>query len=149
MKKTITAAVAVLTLTASLAVAGPGREGRGHHGKRGGEFSEKLAEKLNLTDAQKQQVKALRESFRAENEPQRTQMRQLTTDLRAAKEANDTARAESLKAQIEAQRATFKQRADAQHQRLLAILTAEQRAQLEAMRAAHEGGRGERKNKRP
>jgi protein CpxP len=146
MKKTITAAVAVLTLTASLAIAGPGREGRGH-GKHGGEFSEKFAQKLNLTDAQKQQIKSLRESFRTENEPQRNQMRQLTTDLRAAREANDTARAATLASQIEAQRATFKQRSDAQRDRVLSVLTADQRAQYEAMKAEHKAKRGDRKNK--
>src|ERR1700732_196018 len=60
------AAVGVLTLTASLAVAAPHEgKGEGQHGKGG--ISERMAQKLNLTDAQKAQVKTLHENFRAQN----------------------------------------------------------------------------------
>ncbi|HVS31687.1 MAG TPA: Spy/CpxP family protein refolding chaperone [Thermoanaerobaculia bacterium] len=142
MKKTI-AAVAALALTATLAVAAPGEGRKGRHGKHGkGEFSAKFAEKLNLSEAQKAQIKSLQDSFRAENEPFRQQALQLRTDLKAAREANDTTRAEALKAQLQAQREQMKPRMQAQHERILSILTAEQRAQLETMKSERKGRRG-------
>ncbi|MCU1347803.1 MAG: hypothetical protein JWO56_833, partial [Acidobacteria bacterium] len=67
--KWITAAAATLALTASLAIAAPG-EGHGGFGRDGQgrhEQGAKMAEKLNLSDAQKAQWKAIQQSFRQEN----------------------------------------------------------------------------------
>src|ERR1041384_3427201 len=59
MKKLATA-IAVTALGATIAFAAPQQEGKAWgHGHRGhhGVFSKKLAEKLNVTDAQKAQIK--------------------------------------------------------------------------------------------
>jgi Spy/CpxP family protein refolding chaperone len=67
MKKWLTAA-AVMAVSASLAVAMPqGGNGWGGHRGHHGAMSEKLAQKLNLTDTQKQQVKDLNTAFRQQN----------------------------------------------------------------------------------
>jgi len=143
MKKTITA-VAALALSASLAMAGHGH-GK-HHGNKQGDagWSEKFAQKLNLSEAQKQQVADLQKQFRAGNEPFLSSLRQTKTDYHAAREAGDTARAEALRATLDSQKAELKQRNKTQHERIVALLSPEQRAQLEAMKAE----RGERHEKR-
>lgn len=141
MKKTI-ATVAVLALSASLAVAAP-HEGKQRHGKRG-EFGPRLEQKLNFSDAQKQQVRELRERFRAGNEPLRAQFKQTRTELEGAKKANDTARVEALEGTMRSLREQMRTRRTEQHEQFLALLTADQRAQLDAMKAERKQRRGKR-----
>jgi periplasmic protein CpxP/Spy len=125
---------AVLAVSASLAIAAPHGEWGGH-GKGRGMFGEKFAQKLNLTDAQKQQVRDLNKSFRQDNEAFFKSFRQTMQDYRAAKEANDTAKLGALKSTVESQRAQMKQLRDAQEQKILPILTPDQRAQYQALKA--------------
>lgn len=148
--KWITAAAATLALSASLAIAAP-NAGNGHGwGREGGkgrqEMGARLAEKLNLTDLQKQQFAALQRDFRTANQAFFEQSRQTMQDFRAAKQAGDTAKADALKPTLDAQRAQMKQLRDAQEQKVLAILNADQRAQYEALKAEraqrHEGRGG-------
>ena len=134
MKKTIATAV-VIVLAGSLAIAAPNGGKGGRHGKRGFGFSEKMAEKLDLTDTQKQQIRDLQASFREQNKAFFESARETREEFRAAKEANDTAKLEALKPALQSQHAQMKQLRDAQHQRVLSILTADQRAKLEAMKA--------------
>ena len=127
------AAVGVLTLTASLAIAAP-HEGKGEgHGK--GAFSERMAQKLNLTDAQKQQIKGLHESFRAQNKAFFETFRQTKKDYRAAKDANDTARINALQAQFDSQKAQMKQLRDGFDAQVANLLTPAQRTQWEQLKA--------------
>ena len=126
--------VAVLALGTTLAVAAP-HEGRGegHRGK--GEFSQKMAEKLNLSDAQKQQIRDLHASFREQNKAFFESFHQTMKDYRAAKQANDTARVNALQAQFDSQRAQMDQLRAGLDQRVATILTPEQRTQWEQLKA--------------
>jgi len=137
MKKTITA-VAVFALGASLAFASPG-DWKGHegHGHDAG-FSEKMAQKLNLTDAQKQQVKDIEAQFRTDNAAFLQNFRQTMQDVHAARQANDTARLDALRPTVESQKAQMKTLRQAQREKVRSILTADQRAQLDAMKAQRE-----------
>lgn len=138
---------AVMTLSASLAFAAPhdGMGKRGRHGRHGGEMlGQRMAEKLNLTDAQKQQIRDLNKSFRENNKQVFENAKALHQELRAAKEANDTAKLEALKPRMEAQRAQMKQLHDAQQTKFLAVLTAEQRTQWEALKAERQQRREQR-----
>ncbi|HJQ37479.1 MAG TPA: Spy/CpxP family protein refolding chaperone [Thermoanaerobaculia bacterium] len=138
---------AVVAMTASLAVAAPhegkggGKHGRGRHGQFGARF----AEKLNLTDAQKEQIKTLNQSFRESNKAFFEQTRDTRRQMREAREAGDQARLDALKATAQSQHAQMKQLREAQQQRVLSVLTAEQRAQFEAMKAERHARRGERR----
>jgi Spy/CpxP family protein refolding chaperone len=138
-KKWITAA-GVFVLGASLALAAP-QMGEGHEGHGGGRhhhgqmFGERFAQKLNLTDAQKQQVADLNKSFKQDNKAAFEAARQTRKDFHAAKEANDTAKLDALKPALDAQRAQMKQLRAAQEAKIAAILTADQRAQWEQMKA--------------
>jgi Spy/CpxP family protein refolding chaperone len=145
--KVITIAAA-LTLSATMAFAGPreggkgfgGGKGRGH---RGGFMSQRLAEKLNLTDAQKQQIQAIQKGFRDNNAQAFENAKVLRQQVREARQANDTAKLESLEPALEAQRTQFQQLREANKQAILAVLTAEQRAQLDALKAERKQRRGE------
>jgi protein CpxP len=135
MKKQFVAAVAVLTLGASMAFAGPNHEGHGGRGRQHGMFGQKMAEKLNLSDAQKQQIRDIKKSFREENKAFFTASRENFKAFREAKKAGDTAKADSLKPTLDAQRAQMKQLREQEQQRVLSVLTAEQRTQLEQLKA--------------
>src|SRR5436190_13246226 len=68
-----------------------GRRGAGH-----------FAEALSLTDSQKEQAKAIHSKYQASTQEFRTQMRSLHEQLKAAREANNTAEVERLNQQREA-----------------------------------------------
>src|SRR5687767_14858756 len=105
MKKTLIA-VAVMVLGTTLAVAG--HEHKGKHGGKQGAWSEKLSEKLNLSEAQTTQIRELETSFRQQNEPFFTSFRENKRAYYEAREAGDTARAESLKTSLDAQKTQMK-----------------------------------------
>lgn len=135
---------AVLTFAAAVAVAAPheGGEGRGggRHGRGGGEFAERFAQKLNLTDAQQQQIRAIQESAKERNKAFFESSRETRKQFHEARKANDTAKLESLKPAMEAQREQFRQLRQAQMAQIEAVLTPEQRAQFESIKA-QPGGR--------
>ena len=143
-------AVAVAALSATMAFAAPHDGGKGgwhgkgrHHGFGGA----RLAEKLNLTDTQKEQWIASEKSFRQDNAAFFQSMRQTWQDVRAAKEAGDTAKLDALKATKESQHAQMRQLREAQEQKLAAILTPEQKAKWDALKAERAAKRAQRENK--
>jgi Spy/CpxP family protein refolding chaperone len=136
MKKWITGAAVVVVASASLAFAMPHEgNGWGGRGKDRGMMSEKLAQKLNLTDTQKQQIRDLNAKFRTDNAAFFQTFHQTMKDVRAAKEANDTAKLDALKPTVDSQKAQWKQLRDAQDQKILSILTPDQRTQYLALKA--------------
>jgi Spy/CpxP family protein refolding chaperone len=105
-----------------------------------------FARKLNLTDAQKEQWKAVEQNFRQENASFFEQSKQTREALHAAKKAGDTGQLESLKATAKAQHAQMKQLRAAMEPKLMAILNADQQAQFQTMKAERAGrgdGQGE------
>lgn len=143
------AVAAVLTLSATMAFAGPG-EGRGKfggkHGRdgRGGEFSARFADKLDLTDAQKQQLAEVQKTFREQNKTFFDSMRQTRQDLKAARDAGDTARLDALKGTMASQREQMKALHEQQKARIMALLTPEQRAKWETLKEERKERRGNR-----
>jgi len=136
-------AVGAVSLTAALAVAGV-TAGNDHEGREGheGRGRHEMAAKLNLTDAQKQQWDAIKKTSREQNAEFFKKSKETMEAFRAAKDANDTAKLDALKPAMEANRAQMKQIRAAENEKLSAILTAEQKAQFQAMqaeRASHEG----------
>jgi Spy/CpxP family protein refolding chaperone len=112
------------------------RHGRGQH----------MAEALNLTDAQKEQAKAIREKYRASSEDVRTQMRTLREQLKAAKDANNTAEVERLTQQRDTLFAKAKETFTAQRNEFRSILTADQQAKFDQMGERHGGRDGKWRN---
>jgi len=148
-KKWITG-VAVLAVSASLAIAAP-QEGKGWGGHRGGQrgvMSEKLAQKLNLTDAQKQQIKAMNDQFRQDNKAFFESARSTMKEFRAAKEANDTAKLNALKPTVDSERAQMKQLREQQEAKVLSILTPDQQSQYKALKAEWAAKRAQKQGQR-
>ncbi|MFZ2492125.1 MAG: Spy/CpxP family protein refolding chaperone [Thermoanaerobaculia bacterium] len=128
---------AVLTLTSSLAMAAPHGARTGRHARGGA----RIAAKLNLTDAQKAQVKEIRQNSREANKAFHETARQTFRELRAARKANDTASVERLRPIVAQQRAQLRQLRQAERQQFLSILTAEQKEQLGQMKNQRRGRR--------
>jgi len=137
MKKTITAAVAVLALAGTMAFAAEGDfGGHGRH-HRHGMFGAKMAAKLNLTDAQKAQIKDIKKSTHEANAAFFEQARATRKEFFTAKKANDTAKMDALKPAMESQRAQMKEIRKAEMAKITSVLTPDQQAQLQQLRAEH------------
>jgi len=93
----------------------------------GGEFGRDL----NLTDAQKAQIKAIREKYKPQNEALRAQAKPFMEAARAAKQKGDTAafRSNIEKAHQLMQGASFRTQENAE---IRAILTPDQQAKWDA-----------------
>jgi Spy/CpxP family protein refolding chaperone len=118
---------------------GIGPHGRGGPGGRGG--LDRMVFELDLTQAQIDQVKALRDAARTASEPFEQQMRKAGDGIRAAIESGSfdedavrTLAAGESKANIELR--VIGARTDAA---ILKLLTAEQREALKTMRPPHPG----------
>lgn len=142
------AAAAVVALSSTLAFAVPHEGGKRGRGGRGGhEFGERFAQKLNLSEAQKQQIKDAQTAFRNENKAFYETVRDTRRQIKAAKEAGDTALVEQLKTTAQSQFARMKELRQAEQQRILTLLTPEQRTQWEALKAERDAKRGQRGNR--
>lgn len=113
-----------------------GRMGEGREGREGmGQM--RLLRELDLTDAQKQQARAIMERYAASTKTQREEMR----GLREQKEQG-TLTADA-KAKAKAARMQLAESNKNMHSELLAILTPEQRAKFETLEKARKNERRE------
>ena len=126
--------VAVLALSTGLAMAAPHGDGYGRHGKHGA-FGREMAQKLNLTDAQKAQIKDISKSFREQNKATFESFRATMKDYRAAKEAGDTAKVNALQPQFDAAKAQMKSLRAELDAKIATVLTPEQNAQWQQLKA--------------
>src|SRR2546423_1301379 len=119
-----------------------GDKKRGFHGEGGGVFA-----KLNLTDDQKAKIKQIRESSASANQPLREQLRAKRQELRQASEGGTFN--EALATQKLTEMAGLHAKAMgarfALHQQMLAVLTTEQKAQLDQLKAQFKTHRGLRR----
>ena len=150
MKK-IATAIAVMALGATIALAAPQQEGGkawGHgHGHRHGVFGKKLAEKLNLTDAQKAQVKDILKAARQENAAFFQQAHATRKELFQAKKAGDTAKMDALKPTLDSQRAQMKAIRAGEEAKIASVLTPEQNAQWQQLKAERAARRAQHEQK--
>lgn len=91
---------------------------------------------LNLTADQKAQIKAIREASRQQNQALFQSVHAKAAEYRQLRHANDP-KADAVKAELDALKPQVKAAREATHQQVLAVLTADQRAQLEQFRASH------------
>jgi protein CpxP len=139
--KKIRTAMLVIALMAFLAVpaitmAAPHRHGHGPHGEPGpGEMMRMLADRLDMTEEQRDQVKALHQQHRQAMEAQRDQMREAQRELADQMHAatfdegairNAAATVAALKADLAVAKAAL-------HQEVRALLTPEQLEQFNEM----------------
>jgi protein CpxP len=103
----------------------------GRQGRRGRQGLGRLARQLNLTDAQREQMRSVAQNNRAQDGALRNEARQLRQQKRAGTlDANGTARLEQLRGQFKATRA-------ARRNERLAHLTPEQKAQVAQFKERH------------
>ena len=131
----IIAAIAALVVGAAVLAIGHGFQGPGGPGRGHGDMLEHMARELNLTDAQKEQVKAIMASAETAGQDIHTKLEEVHKQLDAAT-ANgqfDEAQVRTLanqQAQLEADMTVEHLRAKS---KVFAILTAEQRTKAEEM----------------
>lgn len=141
MKKIVIALMVAATST--IALAQDGGPAFRAHGPRAARF----AEHLNLTDAQKQQLKDLRAAEREQNQQLFADRRAKLQELRALKQAGDP-KAADLKAQIKAMQPQLRAARKARHEAMLNVLTTEQRAEIKDARQSRGFGRGQARGMR-
>jgi protein CpxP len=108
---------------------------RGHGGREG------FGRDLNLTDAQKAQIKTIRQKYQPQNEALRAQAKPYVEAARAARQKGDTAafRSNMEKAHQLRQGASFRAQEQAE---IRAVLTPEQQAKFDARKKEHDAKRG-------
>ncbi|MDQ3800651.1 MAG: Spy/CpxP family protein refolding chaperone [Acidobacteriota bacterium] len=125
---------------------GEGKRGGGfRRGGHGGGFGMRGLRELNLTDAQKEQIRGILESKRANREANQTQREELRQIVEAKRSGTITAeQQERLRAFREQRREAARQL----HEQILAVLTPEQKAQLEQLKQERQKRREEFRQKR-
>jgi Spy/CpxP family protein refolding chaperone len=129
MRKFATA-VAVTLLGASLALAAPQGEGR-----RMMSFTERFGATLNLTEAQKTAIDAIQKETHEKHAAFFNDQRATMQAYFDAKQANDTAKLDSLKPAMDTQHAKMKEIRAAEDARIAKVLNADQTAQWEKLKA--------------
>ncbi len=116
---------------------------RGHKGEgREGAGAMRLMRELDLTDAQKQQARAIMERFAASTKTQREELRGLREQrAQGTLTADAQANAKTVRMQLAESNRNM-------HNELLAILTPEQRAKFETLEKEHKSERREQKRNR-
>ena len=137
----IIAGIAALVIGATVFALGQGHPGQGERMRGGGpeEMIEHLSRELNLTDAQKEQAKAILQAQRASEEERHTKLDDIRKQIDAAT-ANgqfDEAQVRPLanqQAQLMADQMVDHLRT---HSKLFGLLTAEQRIKADQMMKMH------------
>jgi len=122
----IALALAVVTVNAQP------RRGQGQD--RPGHVRMKALEKLNLTQAQKDQITSLRDAFKTANQASIEEIKSLREQMREKMKSGDKEGAKAIREQLKAKHEAMKPAREKLHQDVLAILTQEQRDQLAKMK---------------
>lgn len=118
--------------------------GRGMHGRRGGDrFMMRELSRLNLTDAQKEQIRGIMEATKATNEPLQQEMRGFFEKKRNGSELTD-----ADKTRISEIKNRMRQSSEQTRNTVLSILTVEQRQQLEQFKQERQKRMEERRQQR-
>jgi len=124
-----------------------GRSFGGNRGERAGQV-EKLADKLNLTTEQKQQIKALREQFQTSNASTLAEIKALREQMKTLREQKNREQMKGLREQMKTKMEALRPAQEQLQAGISAVLTAEQKAQLEGMKTQRRENRGERRGRR-
>ncbi len=148
------ASLSAVALVASIAVAqsvkndrgsGPRRQWRGDGMKRGFHGGGAFLNRLNLTDDQKAKMKQIRESFAERNKPLLEQLRAKRQELRQASEGGtfNEALATQKLTEMAGLQAKLMDEGFKLHQEMQSVLTADQKAQLDQLKAQFKTRHGE------
>ena len=90
---------------------------------------------LQLSDTQKEKVRTLQQTYRDETKPIQTAMRAALRQYSHARSSGDLAAAEAYRPTIDSYHAELKQRRAAFDEKVIDVLTPEQRVRWQALRA--------------
>jgi Spy/CpxP family protein refolding chaperone len=133
-----TLGVALLGILVAGAVCIAQGRGNGHGEGRGGDRGAMMAkafDKLNLTADQKAKIKSLRDQFQQTNSAALADLKSLRDQMKAARDAKNADQAKSIGQQMRTKMEALKPAREQLRQQILAILTPEQKAQLDQMKA--------------
>jgi protein CpxP len=134
--------VGVAGISAAQSATAPQKADSGFHrrGPRaGGEMrGREFGRDLNLTDAQKAQIKTIREKYKPQNEAARTQAKPFMEAAKAARQKGDTA---AFRSNIEKARQVGQSVRTQETAEIRNVLTPEQRAKFDA-KVAQRGAKG-------
>jgi protein CpxP len=121
---------------------------KGQFGRRGGEG--RIFSQLDLTDAQKAQMKQIRQNSREEMRPLMEQIRAKRQEIRQAQAGGtvDEALVSQKLTEIAPLEAKLMSARGRIHQQMLSVLTPEQRTKLEQLREQFKSKRGERSERK-
>jgi len=148
------ASLSAVALVASIAVAqsvkndrgsGPRRQWRGDGMKRGFHGGGAFLNRLNLTDDQKAKMKQIRESFAERNKPLLEELRAKRQELRQASEGGtfNEALANQKLTEMAGLQAKLMGERFKLHQEMQSVLTVDQKAQLDQLKAQFKTRHGE------
>ena len=131
--------VGVAGVSAAQSQTAPAKPDSGHYrrGGHGGEFRGRgeFGRDLNLTEAQKTQIKAIRQKYQAQNQAARTQAKPFIDAARAARQKGDTA---AFRSNMEKARQVGQANRTQEMAEIRAVLTPEQQAKFDAQKKAME-----------
>jgi Spy/CpxP family protein refolding chaperone len=107
-------------------------------------FTERYGQQLGLTDAQKTSIDGMEKKFDEDHAAFLTDYHQTMADYRAARQANDTAKADALKPKVDAQRAEMMKLRSAQEDKIAATFTDPQKETWTKIKAEREARMKER-----
>jgi len=139
-------AIAMMLLISTVYAAnnGGGHRGRGMGMGMPGERIERMADELNLSDAQKSQIKAIQEQFKTQNASTFEALKTLHETARQQMKDKNTEGAQATRDQIKAKMETLKAAGEQMSSQIRNVLTADQQAKFDEMKQNHEGqGKGQ------
>jgi periplasmic protein CpxP/Spy len=124
-------------------------QGKGHGKKdRQGERLQKAIERLNLTADQQARIKAIRDNFKTANAATIEQIKALRVQMQEARKSGNKEQAQAIHEQMKAKMESMRPARQQMIEQIKAVLTAEQRAELEKMIAEKKAKKGEKKDKK-
>lgn len=127
-----------------------GEHAFGRHHRRGGQMLGRLGQRLNLTDEQKAQMKQIGQNYRERTKTLRDELRAKHEELREANQGgafNETLATQKL-TEAAAIRAKLMGEQFKMRQEMMAVLTPEQKTQLDQLRQEFKNKREQFKSKR-
>jgi Spy/CpxP family protein refolding chaperone len=136
-------AIAMMLLITTVYAANNGGGHRGRGMGMPGERIERMADELNLSDAQKSQIKAIQEQFKTRNASTFEELKTLHETARQQMKDKNTEGAQATRDQIKAKMETLKAAGEQMSSQIRNVLTADQQAKFDEMKQNHKGERGE------